>query len=155
MPPVRQLLRRTAAFLVLAAGGVLAGCGEDPTGPGRDASPAASLAVSTAQNGSLPTVSSGLHQTCSVTGDGRAICWGSNQFGEAAAPAGTFVQVIYILGNDLHIEFFFQRRQGRVRGIGLGFGNIAPAHVIKFEHQLRVPFPGTRCGYFVYIVAFP
>ncbi|MBI3799643.1 MAG: RTX toxin, partial [Deltaproteobacteria bacterium] len=38
-------------------------------------------------------VSSGFFHNCEVRNGGKAACWGSNFFGQANAPGGTFVQV--------------------------------------------------------------
>jgi alpha-tubulin suppressor-like RCC1 family protein len=39
------------------------------------------------------TISAGWQHTCGVRTDGTMVCWGNNNFGQLASPAGTFTQV--------------------------------------------------------------
>lgn len=45
--------------------------------------------------------------------------------------AGTLVQVVYVLRQDLDLEIPFQPRDGLVPGIGLRGEHLAAAHVVK------------------------
>src|SRR5688500_365558 len=91
MPRFIPRPRRAAAAFALILGAALAGCGDDPMQPVAEETAEVSLAVGAQASG--PTVSSGLHHTCAVTTDGRALCWGSNEFGQSTAPAGEFIDV--------------------------------------------------------------
>ena len=92
MPRFTSHPRRIAALLVLVLGAALAGCGDDPLQPLEGPADVA-LAVGAGAAESYPIVSSGLHHSCAITADGKAICWGSNEFGQSAAPAGEFIDI--------------------------------------------------------------
>ena len=47
--------------------------------------------------------------------------------------AGTLVQVVYVLRQDLDLEIPFQPRDGLVPGIGLRGEHLAAAHVVKSD----------------------
>lgn len=91
MPRFIPRPRHIAAALTLSLGAMLAACGEDPMQPVAEAPAGASLTVGAPA--SLPTVSSGLHNTCAVMTDGSAVCWGSNALGQSTPPAGEYLQV--------------------------------------------------------------
>ena len=40
------------------------------------------------------------------------------------AAAGAFVQVVYVLGDDLHVEVFLEFGEGVVCGVRLGFNEL-------------------------------
>ena len=48
---------------------------------------------------------------------------------------GAFVQVVYILGDDLDVEIRLQSRDGQMSRIGTGRQHLAAAFVVKFNHQ--------------------
>ncbi len=50
-------------------------------------------AVSGQGNEMYPSVSSGYYYTCALRTDGTVACWGSNDYGQATPPAGTFSHV--------------------------------------------------------------
>ena len=66
-----------------------------------------------------------------------------------------FVEVIYVLGNDRYLVFFFQFHQGPVPGVGLNAQRLFPALVIKILHQCRVTLPGFGGGYVFDAMVFP
>ena len=52
---------------------------------------------------------------------------------------GAFVQVVYILGDDLDVEIRLQSRDGQMSRIGTGRQHLAAAFVVKFDHQVIGP----------------
>ena len=74
---------RRAAAIVFAYALVLA-CRDDAPSP---TSPQAALDVASAAALTFSQVSTGVEHACGVATDGKAWCWGANQFGELGIPA--------------------------------------------------------------------
>ena len=72
-----------------------------------------------------------------------------------AGGAGTFVQVVHILGDDIHPEILLQLGHSHVGGVGLGILKLGPALVVKLQHQLPVAVPALDGGYVVHVILFP
>jgi len=51
---------------------------------------------------------------------------------------GAFVQIINVLGDNLHIELFFQFFQAQMRGIRLFAQHLLAPHVVKFDNLFAV-----------------
>ena len=70
------------------------------------------------------------------------------QFGEFAVEvenarrAGAFVQVVDILGDDLHIEIALQSSDGPVCGVRFGREHFAAAVVVEADHAPAVKVQG-------------
>jgi hypothetical protein len=74
---------------------------------------------------------------------------------EDASAAGTFVEIVNILGDDVDVEVLLQPGETEVGGVGLGFGDVAAPHIIKVENQRRIPSPGAGGSDFGDFKAFP
>lgn len=66
-----------------------------------------------------------------------------------------FVQIIYVLGNDLYVKIALQFRQNQVSGIGLSRKALFTAFVVKIQYQLRILAPTFGRSYIFDAVAFP
>ncbi len=71
------------------------------------------------------------------------------------AAAATFMKIIDVLCDNVHIKICFQVCQSSMCCIGIGSSNISPAEIIKFKYQCRVFLPAPGRSYFINIVAFP
>ena len=84
----------------LAGSGITAGCGDGLFCPERSTTRAETAAfLHRAEEYKLPpqerfaAASAGYHHSCSVRTEGRIVCWGANDFGQASAPEGEFAAV--------------------------------------------------------------
>ena len=71
------------------------------------------------------------------------------------AAAGPLVQVIDVLGDDLHVVAILQPGQGEVGGIGLGRPCLSAALVVEVDDQLGVAVEGLGRGHFLHAMTFP
>src|SRR5690625_4448010 len=53
----------------------------------------------------------------------------------------TFMQVIYILCNNMNFEIFFCRSNGQMGFVWLGSGSITASYIVEIEDQLTVCIP--------------
>ena len=84
----------------LAGSGITAGCGDGLFCPERSTTRAETAAfLHRAEEYKLPpqerfaAASAGYHHSCSVRTEGRIVCWGANDFGQASPPEGEFAAV--------------------------------------------------------------
>ena len=65
------------------------------------------------------------------------------------------MQVVDILGDHMHIEFFFEFGNGIMGRVGFTFHELFPALIVKPEYQLHIGGPCFGCGHVFNPVVIP
>src|SRR5690606_16284501 len=71
------------------------------------------------------------------------------------AAAGPFVEIVYVLGDDVYFEIIFQFCQEFVRGIGMHFEQLSSPLIVKIVDQVRVDSKTLRRSHFIDVMSFP
>ena len=66
-----------------------------------------------------------------------------------------FVQVVDVLGDDVHVVFFFQAYQLAVSVVGLDGEELAAALVVEVQHQFGIAQVGVVGGHVFHAVLLP
>lgn len=69
--------------------------------------------------------------------------------------AGTLVQVVHILRDDIHVEIFFQFHQSTVCGVGLRIDQLQSALIVELVNQGRVASEALVACHVHHFVVFP
>src|SRR5690625_7034669 len=67
----------------------------------------------------------------------------------------TFMQVIYILCNNMNFEIFFCRSNGKMGFVWLGSGSITASYIVEIENQLTVCIPCINGSNILNSIIFP
>lgn len=69
--------------------------------------------------------------------------------------AGSFVQIVHILRDDLQAELLLQIGQVPMCGIGQHMLKLFPSAIVEGVDPFRIPLPGARCGHLFDRLVFP
>ena len=69
--------------------------------------------------------------------------------------AGPLVEVVNVLGDDVHVIVLLQARDGQVRGVGFRILQLFAALVVEIQHQFPVPVPPLDGGDVVHVILLP
>jgi hypothetical protein len=65
------------------------------------------------------------------------------------------MEVIDVLGDDVHVEILLQGGKDAMRLVGFRNRNILPSTIIEFQHHGRVPQERLWCGDILNIIPLP
>ena len=85
---------------------------------------------------------------------GADLCQLTMQVNDMAASC-PFVQIIYILGDNRHIEILFQLRQQFMSAIRLHFQQLFPSFIIEVNHQCRITLVSFGSSYLLHRIFIP
>ena len=69
--------------------------------------------------------------------------------------SGTFMKVIHVLGDNVHVKHLLQTGQHEVSFVGLSRNNLPTPLVVEFQHQARIGIEAFGRGHLLHPVAFP
>ena len=58
-----------------------------------------------------------------------------------AGRACPLMEIVYVLGYDIHVIVFLQGCYGKMGGVGLCVFELSPAVIVEIKHQPGVPEP--------------
>ena len=74
---------------------------------------------------------------------------------EHTLASGPFMEVVHVLGDDVHVKHLLQPGQSTVSFVGLGRDNLPTSLVVEFQHQARIGIEAFGRGHLLHPVAFP
>src|SRR5690606_4743498 len=71
------------------------------------------------------------------------------------AAAGPFVEIVYVLGDDMYVEIIFQFCQEFVSGIGMHCEQLSSPLIVKIVYQVGVDSKSLGRSHFIDVMSFP